>query len=227
MRILVIEDNRDILANVLDYLQLKGFTVDCAQDGLSGLHLATTGHYDLIVLDIMLPGMDGYQVCQRLREDGHNEVPILMLTARDALDDRLQGLQVGADDYLIKPFALQEVEVRLNALSRRGKGIQSRELQVSDLEYNLDTLEVRREGKLLQLNPTALKILQALMEASPAVVTRQDLETRVWGEELPDSDSLRVHIHGLRAMVDKPFAVPMIQTRHGIGYRIAAPDAVG
>ena len=100
MRILVIEDNRDILANVLDYLQLKGFGVDCAQDGLSGLHLASTGHYDLIVLDIMLPGIDGYQVCKRLREDGQSEVPILMLTARDALDDRLHGLNVGADDYL-------------------------------------------------------------------------------------------------------------------------------
>ena len=92
MRILVIEDNRDILANVLDYLQLKGFSVDCAQDGLSGLHLASSGHYDLIVLDIMLPGIDGYQVCKRLREDGRSEVPILMLTARDALDDRLKGL---------------------------------------------------------------------------------------------------------------------------------------
>ena len=100
-------------------------------------------------------------------------------------------------------------------------------LNVGDLEFNLDTLEVRREGKLLQLNPTALKILQALMEAAPAVVTRQDLETRVWGEELPDSDSLRVHIHGLRSVVDKPFAAPMIQTRHGIGYRIAPPDADG
>jgi DNA-binding response OmpR family regulator len=100
-------------------------------------------------------------------------------------------------------------------------------LDVHDLEYNLDALEVRRQGKLVQLNPTALKILQALMEASPAVVTRQDLETRVWGEELPDSDSLRVHIHGLRAVIDKPFEVPLIQTRHGIGYRIAAPDGAG
>ena len=105
--------------------------------------------------------------------------------------------------------------------------MQARVLNTGELEFNLDTLEVRREGKLLQLNPTALKILQALMEAAPAVVTRQDLETRVWGEELPDSDSLRVHIYGLRAMVDKPFAVPMIQTRHGIGYRIAPPDADG
>ena len=148
-----------------------------------------------------------------------------MLTARDSLDNKLAGFDSGADDYLIKPFALQEVEMRLNALSRRGKGVQTRVLEVGELEYNLDTLEVRRQGKLLQLNPTALKILQALMEASPAVVTRQELETRVWGEELPDSDSLRVHIHGLRAVVDKPFDSPYIQTRHGIGYRIAAPDA--
>ena len=115
--------------------------------------------------------------------------------------------------------------MRLNALARRGRGPQARVLNVGDVEFNLDTLEVRREGKLLQLNPTALKILLSLMEASPAVVTRQELETRVWGEELPDSDSLRVHIHGLRAVLDKPFPVPMIQTRHGIGYRLAAPEA--
>jgi len=102
--------------------------------------------------------------------------------------------------------------------------VQTRVLNAADLEYNLDTLEVRRQGKLLQLNPTALKILQSLMEASPAVVTRQELETRVWGEELPDSDSLRVHIHGLRAVIDKPFSTNLIQTRHGIGYRIAELD---
>ncbi len=113
------------------------------------------------------------------------------------------------------------MEARLQVLARRGKAAQPRVLEVADLEFNLDTLEVRRQGKLLQLNPTALKILQALMEASPAVVPRMDLETRVWGEELPDSDSLRVHIHGLRAAVDKPFEKPLIQTRHGIGYRIA------
>jgi DNA-binding response OmpR family regulator len=149
-----------------------------------------------------------------------------MLTARDALESKLDGFDAGADDYLVKPFALQEVDARLAVLLRRGKGPQSRILNVADLEYNLDTLEVRREGKLLQLNPTALKILQSLMESSPSVVTRQELETRVWGEELPDSDSLRVHIHGLRAAVDKPFPKPLIQTRHGIGYRIADPDAV-
>ena len=224
MRILVIEDNQDIAANLGDYLEERGHTVDFAADGVTGLHLAVVNDFDTIVLDLNLPGMDGLEVCRKLRNDARKQTPVLMLTARDTLENKLAGFDSGADDYLIKPFALQEVEVRLNALSRRGKGVQTRVLDVGDLEYNLDTLEVRRQGKLLQLNPTALKILQALMEASPAVVTRQDLETRVWGEELPDSDSLRVHIHGLRAVIDKPFDVPMIQTRHGIGYRIAVPD---
>ena len=225
MRILVIEDNSDIAANLGDYLEDRGHTVDFAADGVTGLHLAVVHDFDAIVLDLNLPGMDGIEVCRKLRNDARKQTPVLMLTARDSLDNKLAGFDSGADDYLIKPFALQEVEVRLNALSRRGKGGHTRVLETGDLEYNLDTLEVRRQGKLLQLNPTALKILQALMEASPAVVTRQELETRVWGEELPDSDSLRVHIHGLRAVVDKPFDSPYIQTRHGIGYRIAAPDA--
>jgi DNA-binding response OmpR family regulator len=226
MRILVIEDNSDIAANLGDYLEERGHTVDFAADGVTGLHLAVVNDFDAIVLDLNLPGMDGLEVCRKLRQDARKQTPVLMLTARDALESKLDGFEAGADDYLVKPFALQEVDARLTVLLRRGKGPQSRILNVADLEYNLDTLEVRREGRLLQLNPTALKILQSLMESSPSVVTRQELETRVWGEELPDSDSLRVHIHGLRAAVDKPFPKPLIQTRHGIGYRIADPDAV-
>ncbi len=226
MRILVIEDNSDIAANLGDFLEERGHTVDFAADGVTGLHLAVVNDFDAIVLDLNLPGMDGLEVCRKLRQDARKQTPVLMLTARDALESKLDGFEAGADDYLVKPFALQEVDARLAVLLRRGKGPQSRILNVADLEYNLDTLEVRREGRLLQLNPTALKILQSLMESSPSVVTRQELETRVWGEELPDSDSLRVHIHGLRAAVDKPFPKPLIQTRHGIGYRIADPDAV-
>ncbi|WP_298183654.1 response regulator transcription factor [uncultured Pseudomonas sp.] len=221
MRILVIEDNRDILANVLDYLQLKGFTVDCAQDGLSGLHLASSGHYDLIVLDIMLPGIDGYQVCKRLREDGHNEVPILMLTARDALDDRLQGLNVGADDYLIKPFALSELVARIEAILRRSQGSRKRQLKVADLLYDLDTLHVSRAGQPLKLNPIGLKLLAVLMQKSPAVIRREALEEALWGDDSPDSDSLRSHIHQLRQVLDKPFATPLLHTLHGVGYRLA------
>ena len=225
VRILVIEDNNDIAANLGDYLEDRGHTVDFAADGITGLHLAVVNDFDAIVLDLNLPGMDGLEVCRKLRNEARKQTPVLMLTARDSLENKLAGFDSGADDYLIKPFALQEVEVRLHALQRRGKGAMTRVLEVGDVEYNLDPLELRREGKLLQLNPTALKILQSLMEASPAVVTRQELETRVWGEELPDSDSLRVHIHGLRAVIDKPFAVAMIQTRHGIGYRMAVPEA--
>ncbi|WP_313918989.1 response regulator transcription factor [Tahibacter sp.] len=225
MRVLVIEDNRDIAANVGDFLEDKGHVVDFAGDGVTGLHLAVVNEFDAIVLDLTLPGMDGLEVCRKLRQEARKQTPVLMLTARDALDHKLSGFDSGADDYMTKPFALQELEARLLVLARRGKGPQSRVLQVADLSFNLDTLTVSRAGKQIPLNPIGLKLLQFLMEASPSVVTRQDLEHRVWGEELPDSDSLRVHIHGLRAALDKPFDKPLIQTRHGIGYRMADPDA--
>lgn len=226
MRLLVIEDNRDIAANLGDYLEDRGHTVDYAADGVTGLHLAVVNDFDAIVLDLNLPGIDGIEVCRKLRMEGRKQTPVLMLTARDSLESKLAGFDSGADDYLVKPFALQEVEARLQVLARRAKPNTSRILTLADLEYNLDTLEVHRAGESVQLNPTALKILQALMESSPSVVTRTELETKVWGEELPDSDSLRVHIHGLRASIDKPFKTALIQTRHGIGYRIVDPDAV-
>ncbi len=221
MRILVIEDNRDILANILDYLELKGFTVDCAQDGLSGMHLALTQPYDLIVLDIMLPGMDGYQLCQKLRQEADNNTPIIMLTARDALDDRLKGLHAGADDYLVKPFALSELVARIEAVLRRSSGANKRVLEVADLRYDLETLEVSRAGQLLKLNPIGLKLLAILMQRSPAVVRREALEEALWGDDIPDSDSLRSHIHQLRQSIDKPFATTLLHTVHGVGFRLA------
>ena len=221
MRILVIEDNRDILANILDYLELKGFTVDCAQDGLSGMHLALTQTYDLIVLDIMLPGMDGYQLCQKLRQEAGNNTPIIMRTALDALDDRLKGLRAGADDYLVKPFALSELVARIEAVLRRSSGANKRMLEVADLHYNLETLEVSRAGQLLKLNPIGLKLLAILMQRSPAVVRREALEEALWGDDIPDSDSLRSHIHQLRQTIDKPFTTPLLHTMHGVGFRLA------
>ncbi len=221
MRILVVEDNPDILANILDYLTLKGYGVDCAQDGLSGLHLAATAHYDLIVLDIMLPGLDGYQLCKRLREDARRDTPIIMLTARDALSDRLQGLNAGADDYLLKPFALSELVARIEAILRRSQGARRRQLQVGDLEYDLDTLRISRAGQPLKLNPIGLKLLAVLMQKSPAVVRREALEEALWGDDCPDSDSLRSHVHQLRQVIDKPFGRPLLHTVHGVGYRLA------
>ena len=221
MRILLVEDNRDILANLADYLGIQGYTVDCAQDGLSGLHLAVTEHYDLIVLDIMLPGLDGYTLCKRLREEARRNTPVIMLTARDQLDDRLQGFRSGADDYLLKPFALSELAARIEAVLRRSSGGGRRCLQVGELSYDLDTLEVSREGRALKLNPVGLKLLAVLMQKSPHVVRREVLEEALWGDDCPDSDSLRSHVHQLRQVIDKPFARPLLHTLHGVGYRLA------
>ncbi|MBI4988820.1 MAG: response regulator transcription factor [Rhodocyclales bacterium] len=221
MRLLVVEDNRDILANLADYLALKGYEVDCAQDGLTGLHLAATQHYDLIVLDVMLPGMDGYALCQRLREGERRDTPVIMLTARDALDDRLQGFRTGADDYVTKPFALPELAARIEAVLKRTRAGGRRRLQVADLVYDLDTLEVTRAGQPLKIGPIGLKLLAVLMQKSPAVATREALEAALWGDAPPDSDSLRSHIHTLRQLVDKPFPKPLLHTVHGVGFRLA------
>jgi DNA-binding response OmpR family regulator len=226
MRILIIEDNPDIAANLGDYLADHGHTVDFAGDGVTGLHLAVVNDFDAIVLDLALPGMDGLEVCKKLRGDAGKDTPVLMLTARDRLQDKLAGFETGADDYLIKPFELQEVEARLKVLASRGRRRVRRELKVGDLVFNLDTLAVFRAGQDIYLNPIGLKLLQSLMESSPNVVTRNDLEMEVWGEEMPDSDSLRVHIHSLRSAIDKPFGSSMIQTRHGIGYRLVESNAV-
>jgi len=224
MRILLVEDNRDILANLADYLELKGYSVDCARDGLSGLNLATSGHYDLLVLDVMLPGLDGYSLCRRLREEARSAVPVIMLTARDQLDDRLLGFKAGADDYLIKPFALSELAARIEAVLRRSQGAARRLLQVADLSYDLDTLEVSRAGCRLKLNPLGLKLLALLMQRSPHVLRREALEEALWGDDCPDSDSLRSHIHQLRQVIDKPFPRPLLHTVHGVGYRLVESD---
>lgn len=225
MRVLIIEDNGDIAANIGDFLEDQGYTVDFAGDGVTGLHLAVVNDFDAVVLDLMLPGMDGLEVCRKLRGEARKSTPVLMLTARDTLEDKLTGFDTGADDYLVKPFALQELFARLEVLGRRGTSVKPRVLEIADLKYDLDTVTVSRAGREIDLNPTSLKILQLLMEASPSVVTRKELERSVWGEELPGSDSLRVHIHSLRAAIDKPFDSHLIQTRHGIGYRIIEPAA--
>ncbi|MDR2240320.1 MAG: response regulator transcription factor [Zoogloeaceae bacterium] len=225
MRLLVIEDNPDILANIIDGLAQAGHIVDCARNGPGGLHLALTGHYDLIVLDVMLPGMDGFQVCRGLR-DGGNPTPVIMLTARDTLDDRVQGLRTGADDYLVKPFALAELEARIEAVLRRTLGARRR-LQVADLTLDLDTWRVTRGGQTIRLNPACLKLLETLMRKSPAVVRRETLETLLWGDNPPASDSLRSHMHLLRQAVDKPFPRPLLHTLHGIGYRLGEDDHGG
>jgi DNA-binding response OmpR family regulator len=220
MNILLIEDNRDLASNVFDYLRAKGHDLDLAWDGISGLHLAAAHPFDVVVLDWMLPGIDGLTVCRRLREAGRT-IPVLMLTARDALNDKIAGLEAGADDYVVKPFAMRELEARLLALVRRS---QVREtpavLKVGDLSFDPSTMEVTRGRRNLSLPPIPLKILENLMRQSPRVLPREELERSIWGESPPDSDALRAHLHVLRHAVDTAADKPLIRTLRGIGYQI-------
>lgn len=223
--ILLIEDNADIAQMVGDHLESSGFVVDYGADGVSGLHLAVTGTFDAIVLDLMLPGMDGLDVCRKLRQEAGKDTPVLMLTARDTLDDKIAGLDAGADDYLVKPFELRELEARLHALVRRFSGqLASEVLTLADLKVNTGTMDVSREGQLLRLTPIAFKLLLTLLKASPRVVSRRDLEKAVWGEVTPDSDALRSHLYTLRKTLDKPFPQPLLHTVAGRGYRMAIID---
>jgi len=226
MRLLVIEDNRNLVANLFDYFEARGHVLDAAPDGVTGLHLATTQAYDAIILDWMMPRMDGPEVLRRLREEHQSEVPVIMLTARDELPDKIAGFRAGADDYLTKPFALPELEVRLDALRLRAQGRgRSKALQVGDLRLDLGTLEATRDGKVLHLYPACRKLLEVLMQASPAAVTRERLEHALWGDEPPDGDMLRSHIYELRRSVDGPFSEKLIHTLPRVGYRLAQQPA--
>jgi DNA-binding response OmpR family regulator len=224
MKLLVIEDNPDIVANIYGYLEPLGFQLDCARSGVAGLAMAAEGTYDAVVLDLTLPGMDGIDVCRKLRVDYASTTPLLMLTARDGLQDKVIGFNAGADDYLVKPFSLQELELRLNALVRRSRGtLAPTVMRFADLRYDLGTREVTRSGIAIQLTPTGHKLLAALMRAAPRLLTRDALVHEVWGDEAPDSDALRTHIHALRVALDKPFGEPLLKTLPGIGYKLVDP----
>jgi DNA-binding response OmpR family regulator len=187
------------------------------------MQLATTEHFDAIVLDVMLPRLNGIEVCRRLRQEAQNTTPILMLTARDQLDDKLKGFQVGADDYLVKPFALPELVARIEALLRRGRGMTSL-YRVGDLTLNLETMEVHRGGVEIKLSKTLFDILRILMREAPKVVPRETIERELWGDDLPDSDTLRSHLYNLRRAIDRPFDTPVIETLAGRGYRVRSGD---
>ncbi len=221
MNILLIEDNRDLATNLFDYFESHGHTMDLAGDGISGLHFASTNRYDVIVLDLMLPGLDGITLCKRLREAGR-QTPLLMLTARDSLEDKIAGLEAGADDYVVKPFSLREVEARLAALVRRSQVQQGASaLKVGDLTFNTGTFKVSRGERSIELPPIPLRLLELLMRNSPRVLSREEVERAIWGDAPPDSDALRAHLHILRSAVDKKTDKPLIKTLRGLGYQIS------
>jgi DNA-binding response OmpR family regulator len=221
VRVLIIEDDPAIAANLYDFLEARGHTVDAAADGVTGLHLAVTGSFDVIVLDVGLPGMDGFMLCRKLREEAHNDTPVLMLTARDTLQDKLTGFSGGADDYLVKPFALTEVEARLLALHKRRSGrVAGRTLTSGDLVFDPGSLSVHFCGHDVKLPRKCLRILEALMSQPDRVLSRKELENAAWGEELESSDSLRSHMHVLRRELQRAGGYDPIRTVHGHGYRL-------
>ncbi len=225
IRVLIIEDHKDIAELLYGFFERRDYELDYASDGRMGYNLASNNEYDVILLDLMLPEMDGIEICRRLREESNNFTPIMMLTARDTLEDKIEGLEIGADDYLVKPFEILELEARVKALIRRKGQVSHQEvLQIADLELDLGALEVRRDGQLLNLSPIGLKILTVLMQESPKVVSRSQLEHAIWGDILPDSDTLRSHLYNLRKQIDKPFDVSLLQTVQSRGYKIGLSE---
>ncbi len=222
-RLLLVEDHRDILELVGAHFEARGYEVDYASDGLTGLHLAASNPYHLIVLDVTLPGINGIELCQQVRQQAKQSIPIIMLTARDTIEDRVAGLDSGADDYVVKPFDLAELEARVRAALRRASGDVAQEaLVVGHLRLDLATMTATREGKRLALTPAGFTLLAELMRSYPAVLSRDDLERAVWGDDRPDSDALRSHMYKLRKSLDRPFARDMLVTVQGLGFRLEA-----
>ncbi len=220
MKVLIVEDNQDIAASIYDYLEGLNYTIDAASDGVTGLHLAVTNNYDVVILDLGLPGIDGAELCRRLRQDTKRSVSVLMLTARDSLENKLDGFRSGADDYMVKPFSLKELAARVKVLAERLSRRPTSQFLVGDLTLDVDTHEIHRAGKPIDLNPTLFRLLTILMQNPHRVISREELEYAVWQDNPPDSDALRTHIYYLRQVVDRPFDKPLIYTVRGFGYKL-------
>lgn len=222
MRILVVEDERRITAFIKRGLEEEHYAVDVAYDGEEALDWAAVANYDLIVLDVLLPKKDGIEVCRELRAQG-NKVPILMLTARDAIEDRVQGLDSGADDYLVKPFAFQELLARIRALLRRSGEIKTPRLQVGDLVLDTLTHRATRGGQVIELTAREYALLEFLMRHPDQVLSRTQIAEHVWNYDFfTTSNVVDVYIRYLRRKIDKGFEVKLLQTVRGVGYKIEA-----
>lgn len=225
LRILLVEDNRDIAASVCRSLERAGHIVDYAESSEQALSLLLGTNIDLLIIDVMLPMMDGIALTREIRKRSISGKPVLMLTARDAVEDKLAAFDAGADDYLTKPFAMPELIARCEVLTRRGKLGDGQAIVIGDLCIDPAAFDAVRAGDSLKLTPIGFKILLTLARAAPSVVLRDDLEFAIWGDERPDSDAIRTHMSVLRAAVDRPYAEALVETVHGAGWRLAGKDA--
>ncbi len=225
LRLLIVEDDTALACSIGEWFELDGHSCDYAADGQAALTLIARADFDVILLDVRLPHINGLEVARRLRKQG-NTTPILMLTARDAIEDRVTGLDAGADDYVVKPFALVEVAARVRVLSRRRSGEVQR-LTVGSLELLIDEHRVRREDREIELSPIGWRLLETLARSSPAPVDRETLSFAAWGDEPPEANNLKVQMFKLRNAIDKPFNTSIIKTVKGHGYCLRARDIPG
>jgi len=223
MRILLVEDEAHMAQAIRRGLREAAYAVDVARDGEEALYQASINDYDAVILDVMIPKLDGFQVCRELRAQG-SRIPVLMLTARDAVEDRIGGLDTGADDYLTKPFEFGELLARLRALLRRGQELRSIVIQVGDLEIDTRGQRVKRNGRPIELTTKEYTLLEYLARNAGKVVGREEISEHVWDDTFdPFSKLIEVYINRLRRKVDEPFGVPLIHTRRGAGYELRVP----
>ncbi len=225
MKILIVEDEPKTGDYLRQGLREAGFGVELASDGLAGLQLAQEQDFDLLILDVMLPGINGWQLLQRLREQGH-QVPVLFLSARDQVEDRVKGLELGADDYLVKPFSFAELLARVRTILRRGRsGVEATALQVADLELDLLRRRVSRAGKRIELTAKEFALLELLMRRHGEVLPRSLIASQVWDMNFDsDTNVIEVAMRRLRAKVDEGFEPRLIQTVRGMGYVLEVPE---
>ncbi|WP_221800943.1 response regulator transcription factor [Oceanobacter mangrovi] len=224
MKVLIVDDNRQVLSTLLDYLEVSGIEADCAYHGEAALQRLREESFDVIVMDIMMPRLDGIETVRALRSEMKVATPLLFLTARDSLDDKTAAYQAGGDDYLIKPFAMEELVMRLQALHRRGAPRSMSLLSAGDLQFDTRTGQLSRAGQPIRLSRIQTDIVRLLLEQFPQLVSRQQIIERVWGEDEPDSDALRSHMYGVRQALHKSFAAARLITVHGKGYRLCVED---
>lgn len=220
MKILLIEDNQAIAQQVVEFLSGHGWSVDYAHNGETGIALALEQIFDVILLDLNLPDIDGLKVCETIKQQASVTPPILMLTARDSFEDKSAGFSLGADDYLTKPFDLRELALRCQALARRVELHNAQELKVGELSIDLTSQVATRQGQILQLTSIGFQLLALLAQYYPKPVPRSVIIHKLWSDSPPDSDALKSHIYSLRRALDKPFASPMLKTVLNLGYQL-------
>jgi len=216
INILLVEDDIDLAATIVDYFDMEGVQCDHAANGVHGLNLIEQNTYQVLILDLNLPRLDGLSICQRIREQG-NDTPVLMLTARDSLQDKVTGFEKGTDDYLVKPFEIEELMVRVLALSKRRSG-QVNQLSLGKLTFNLKSRQAVVGDQPIRLTPTTAKILERLLREQEAPVSREMIAHAIWGDEQPDSNSLKVHIHHLRKQLVAVDADIVLKSEPGQGF---------